>query len=132
MTNRLVFVALALAYLSFAQRRVDPRNSYYRVIAVVPIIGSGTPTDPKRPEYAPWPASQGPNGIIGFYCEPTDDGKSVVVEFVAQSRMGFQALLGDKSITLFEKGRATSANINAVIQRVRRDFDIDKFGMVMP
>jgi len=98
----------------------------------VPLVGGGAATDPKRPEYAPWPASQDPNGIIAFYFEPTDDGRSAVVEFVARNRTAFQALFNDNRITLFEKGKASTATINAAIQQVRRDFSVDQFGMVMP
>ena len=57
MGQRLLYGLLALTLVVCAQRRVDPKNSYNRVIAVVPLTGSGTPVDPKRPKYAPWPLS---------------------------------------------------------------------------
>jgi len=48
--------------------KVDARNSYNRVIAVVPIVGKGTVADPKRPKYVPWPPAKGqsPTDIIGY------------------------------------------------------------------
>lgn len=125
-------LTLALTFVVCAQRRVDPRNAYNRVIAVVPLIGSGTAADPKRPEYAPWPVSQDPNGIIGFIFEATDDGKSAVVEFVAQNRVAFGALLADRTIQVFEKGSASKAAIENAIKQARKDFSLDSFGMVMP
>ena len=67
MLQRLVCAVLVLASFSFAQRRVDPRNTYFRIVCIVPLVGSGTAADPIRPQYAPWPASQDPNGIISFY-----------------------------------------------------------------
>src|SRR5207253_6132038 len=73
MTRRLLFGLLALSLVVSAQRRVDPKNSYVRVIGIVSLIGKGTADDPKRPQYAPWPASPDPNGIIGFFFQPTDD-----------------------------------------------------------
>jgi hypothetical protein len=115
-----------------AQRRVDPRNSYTRVIAVVPFTGSGMAADPKRPKYAPWPASENQTGIIAFFYVPTDDGKSAVAEFVARNRTAFSALLGDKSVQTYEEGRTTKSAIEAAVRQVRKDFDLDKFGMVMP
>jgi hypothetical protein len=123
---------LALAFVVCAQRRVDPRNTYHRVICVVPLVGTGTAADPKRPQYAPWPASQNSKGIIAFYFEPTDDGKSAVAEFVAQDGAALLPLLNDKSIQAFEKGTAPQATVEAAIQQVRKDFSLEAFGMVMP
>jgi hypothetical protein len=132
MSQRLLTGVLALALVVCAQRRVDPRNTYHRIICVVPLEGSGTSADPTRPKYAPWPVSQDPAGIIGFYFEPTDDGKSAVVEFIAQNRAALQTVLNDKTIQAFEKGMASQATIDAAIQPFRKDFSLETFGMVMP
>jgi hypothetical protein len=132
MSQRLLLGVLALTLLASAQRRVDPRNSYSRVIAVVPLTGSGTAADPKRPKYAPWPVSQSIDGIIGFVFEPTDDGKSAVVEFVAQNRAALSSLLADKTIQVYQKGAVSKAAIETAIKQVRKDFSLESFGMVMP
>ncbi len=58
MGQGLLVVVLAVTCLLCAQRRVDPRNSYHRMICVVPLTGAGTAADRKRPKYAPWPVSQ--------------------------------------------------------------------------
>ncbi len=76
MFQRLTIAVVILAGVLFSQRRVDPHYTYNRVIGIVPIIGTGTASDPKRPKYAPWPPSRDPNGITGYYAVPTDDGKS--------------------------------------------------------
>lgn len=123
-------LALFLASTALAQRAVDPRYTYNRVIGVVPLVGAGTPADPKRPQYAPLVSD--PNAIAAFYFEPTDDGNSAVVEFVAQNRSAFAALLANRALTLFEKGRVPKAQIETAIRRARKDFDLDKFGLVMP
>jgi hypothetical protein len=132
MSQRLLLGMLALVLVVCAQRRVDPRNTYNRVIAVVPLTGSGTAADPKRPKYAPWPASPNPNGILGFIFEPTDDGKSAVVEFVAQNHAAFSVLLADKTIQIYQKGALSKSAIESAIKQVRKDFSLDSFGMVMP
>ncbi|HEV2446759.1 MAG TPA: hypothetical protein VGS58_12590, partial [Candidatus Sulfopaludibacter sp.] len=75
-TLRIAACLLAFVCLSFPQRRVDPKNTYNRIICVVPLTGKGTASDPRRPEYAAWPVSQAPNGIIAFSFVPSDDGKS--------------------------------------------------------
>jgi hypothetical protein len=132
MSKRLIVGLLSFVCLLSAQRRVDPRNTYNRIMAVVPITGKGIAADPKRPEYAPWPASQDPNGIIGFYWIPTDDGKSAIVEFVARNRAAFSPLFNDKSIQVYEKGRVTREIIEAAMKAFRKDFDYEKNGLVMP
>ena len=132
MSQRLLLGLLALTLVVCAQRRVDPRNTYNRLIAVVPLTGGGTAADPKRPKYAPWPVTTNANGILGFVFEPTDDGKSAVVEFVAQNRVAFSVLLADKTIQVFQRGSASKSSIETAIKQVRRDFSLDSFGMVMP
>lgn len=132
MACRMIVFILALASMMPAQRRVDPRFTYSRVICVVPFTGSGTAADPKRPEYAPWPVAQIPSGIIAFSWVPSDDGQHAIVEFVANNRSAFQAIFNDQTITVFEKGRATKAAIEAALQQYRKSFNLDQFGTVMP
>src|SRR5436190_18571722 len=69
----LLFAAMTAANL-YGQMPVDSRNLYERVWAVVPMIGSGTYHDPKRPLYAPLPAANaaeraaaGRSGILCFH-----------------------------------------------------------------
>jgi hypothetical protein len=116
MNRKLCLGLLVLAAVVCAQHRVDPRNIYNRVICVVPLIGSGTPADPKRPMYAPWPPSQDPNGILAFSFQPTDDGKRVVVEFVARNRAAFDAIFHNKTITVFEKRPHRSRRYRRIYQ----------------
>ena len=132
MSPRVLLLLLVLAFVTSAQRRVDPKFTYSRVICVVPFVGQGTAADPKRPEYAPWPASTNPTGIVGFSFLPSDDGKSAVVEFVAYQRAAFQAIFNDKSITAFELGFVSKATIETAIQQYRKSFNLDTFGVVMP
>jgi hypothetical protein len=46
LSRRLTLALLIFAAVLPAQRRVDPRYSFHRVIAVVPLVGSGTAQDP--------------------------------------------------------------------------------------
>jgi hypothetical protein len=43
----------AKTFATITPRRVAPESAYARVYCIVPIIGSGTPADPKRPMFAP-------------------------------------------------------------------------------
>jgi hypothetical protein len=137
---------LLFVVCSFGQRRVDPKNLYHRIICVTPLIGSGSANDPVRPKYAPWPlpvqqspalpaagtAPRQPSGILAYYYLPSDDGRLAIVEFVARSRTAFQPIVNDATIQVFEKGRVSRFSIEAALQKYRKNFSLDQFGMVMP
>jgi len=108
---------------------------YERVLAIVPVIGSGTPNDPKRPLYAP-PAHSGTptsrTGIIGFTYVLSDDGNFALVEFVAQNHSAFATILADTTIQTFLKGRDQQAAIVAAFSKLKKNFNIDHFGVRLP
>src|SRR5258706_10898276 len=125
----------ALAFLLFVslapcQHRVDSKNSYNRIIAVVPLVGAGTPKDPRRPQYAPWPLSKARTrtDILSYSHTISDDGRFALVEFVAQDRKAFQALFDDKTVKVFEKGKDKKDDIDKELKKFKKDFDLDKFG----
>jgi len=134
MIKRISVASLLLAASIFGQYRVDSRNTYSRIACVVPLVGSGTAADPKRPQYAPWPppAAGTRTGIIGFSFLASDDGKFALVEFVARDRSAFQAILNDKTLKIFEKGKDKLPDIEAAFKLLKKDFDISNFGTVMP
>jgi len=98
------------------------------------MIGKGTPADPRRPQYAPWPPNPHGTrtGIIAFNHQVSDDGKSALVEFIARDRSAFAAILADKSLKVFEKGKDKKADIELELKKYKKDFDLSKFGMVHP
>lgn len=112
---------------------VDARHRYYRVICVVPLIGSGSRKDPQRPLYVPALAGQGPpmSGIIGFQQVLTDDKKFAIVEYVAADKKALDPILNDKSLKVFEKGKHSRQVIEQELKLVRKDFDLSKFGMAV-
>ena len=130
----LACISSAMGSLS-AQHKVDPRNMYERLITIVPLTGKGTLEDPKRPLYAPTPAQMNPTsrtGIIGYTHVESDDGKFALVEFVARDRSAFQQILADPTITTSLKGKDDPAKIVAAFQKLKKDFDINKFGVRVP
>ena len=112
---------------------VDTKNRYHRVICVVPLIGSGTRKDPKRPLYVPAPTGQGATmgGIIAFQQIPTDDKKFVIVEYVAADMKALDPILNDKSLKVFEKGKHSRQVIEQELKLVRKDFDLSLFGITV-
>jgi len=127
-----VAVLCFVAALS-AQRRVDPRYSYHRVIAVVPLVGSGTPQDPIRGKYVPTAQTAGSpgTGIIAFAVELSDDRTRAIVELVALQRATLVPILADHSILVFEKGVAKNSDIESAIQPFRKGFSLLSFGVAV-
>jgi hypothetical protein len=152
-----VVCLLASFSAAIAQPRVDPRNMYERVIVIVPMIGQGTETDPRRPMYAPvvseaatspsatvsssTPAPSAPTpatpllgspDIIGYAMVESDDGTSAIVEFVARNRAVFQNILADTTIKVFLKGRDSRQLAEAAFQKLKPTFSIQSFGVKVP
>jgi hypothetical protein len=139
---------LALAVLSAQQapqaqrsvvprRKVDPRNTYHRIICVVPIVGSGTRDDPRRPAYAPLPVAGkavSRSGIIGFSALESDDKKFALVEFVAADPAVFRPILADKAVIAFEKGKASAAraSVEPQLQKFKKNFTLDQLQVMVP
>lgn len=117
-----------------AQYRVDAANMYERVMAIVPLIGKGTITDPKRPMYAPAPSSVPPTqrtGILAYSYVLSDDGQFALVQFVARDRASLSTILADTTITSFLMGRDSRAAVQAAFTAIKKDFNFDTFGRVI-
>jgi len=102
---------LFLVTTAFAQQRTEARVAFERLVAIVPMIGSGTYDDPRRPAYVPEHLLPGrgpvaetaafatarakgeaPRAIVGFHYEPSDDGQFALVEFEATHPAAFDPL----------------------------------------
>jgi hypothetical protein len=128
-------LAVCLVCNALGQRSVDPRNLYERLLCIVPMTGSGSWTDPKRPLYAPSPAQMNPasrTGIIGFTHVLSDDGQSALVEFVARDAAAFAPILADKGIKSFRKGKDKREDIETEFRKHKKDFSFDHFGVRTP
>jgi hypothetical protein len=125
---------LVFASLGYAQHRVDSQNTYSRVICVVPLVGSGTPADPKRPQYAPWPLSRSRSrtDILAYSHQISDDGRFALVEFVARDRRAFLAIFNDKTLKVFEKGKDKKDDIEKELKNFKKDFDLNQFATRVP
>ncbi len=133
-----VFLTVSIAIsisLAFGQHaKVDARNTYERLWAVVPIVGSGTVDDPLRPKWAPLVSAQDPQsrtGILGYQFIKGDDGLALV-EFVGANRAAFRDLLTDSSIIVFLKGRDARVLMEAEFLKHKKNFDFARFGVRMP
>ena len=132
---------LATALCLPAQHKVDTRQLYERLYCVVPMVGTGTWADPKRPLYAPSPAQMNPasrTGIIGFTHVLSDNGQFALVEFVARDAKAFDRILADVSLNLntsvkaFRKGKDKREDIEAEFRKHKKDFSFEHFGLRAP
>jgi hypothetical protein len=125
----------AMAITTYGQPRVDPRNMYERVLAIVPIVGTGLAEDIKRPMYAPTLGEMRPNaatGIIGYTYVESDDHRFALVEFVARDHAALLPILNDPFIKAFLKGRDKREDIEKEFKRHKADFSFEHFGVRMP
>jgi hypothetical protein len=129
-----VIVATIPAYLQ--EQVADPRQTYERVLCVVPMTGAGTWADPRRPMFAP-ARSANPtdrSGILAFTFVHSDDGLLAIVELVARDRAALKPVLESSraDVRAFEKGRRPAAAIEQEFRRYRRDFELKSFGVPLP
>ena len=129
-----VFVGIVVSIPAYSQRKVAPENLYHRVWAVVPVVGSGTMADPKRPLYAPSPASTAQmaarTGIVSFTSVLSDDGKFALVEFAAVDPAALDFIRNDTraDVTKFEKGKVSEATVVQEFRKYKKGFDLRRFG----
>lgn len=134
LSRRLTTVFIVFAASLPSQLRVDPKNSYYRVIAVVPFVAgaSGTPNWPKHVPVAT-ESGRSATGIIAFACERSDDGKLAIIELVGVNRAALAEVLGDHApgVLVFEKNRVARQDIESAIQPFRKGFSLSSFGVAV-
>lgn len=139
MTRRLLLALAALLFLTapaFPQHAVNLADTYERVLAVVPMVGSGTDSDPLRPMFAPAPSAVNPSrdGIIAYQFVASEDGKTALVEFVATSSQAFAEILDSKDagVKVFKKGKDTKDDIEKEFKKYRKDFNLNQFFVRVP
>jgi hypothetical protein len=119
--------------------RVDPGQMYYRIYARVPIVGTGTKGDPKRPMFAPVTPQTAPSGpaaaaavhtgILGYTMLISDDGNWALCEFVGATPKDLQVITSaaGPNVVVFERGTSTVAQIEADFQQYMKGFTFASF-----
>ncbi len=126
---------------AFAQHRVDPGSMYARIYAIVPMVGSGTWEDPRRPMFAPVPHQMTPGsrtGFIAFNHVESDDGNVALIEIVAANRLELSKITAQISaaavpgLQLFGRSTTSAVTVQSAFQLLKKNFDITKFRVVVP
>lgn len=143
--SRCAAIAALVCLGCLAQRRLEPEQMYERIICVVPMIGKGTPEDPRRPMFTPADpvkdaddrkatltakgesADEPDKGIIAFSALPSDDGKFAIVEFVAKDRRAFKEILETTrpDVQSFRRDRASREALTNELKKFKRDLNLD-------
>lgn len=113
-----------------AQQKVELRDFGERVVCIVPVVGEGTPKDPKRPLFVPLPGKEmEESGILSFSFELASNGQVALVEFVAKDRSALKPILESKrtDIKVLERGKFTKEDLEREFRQHKPDFDADKF-----
>jgi hypothetical protein len=138
----LTFLFAASSSQLFAQHKVQMRNMYERLYLVVPMVGSGTAADPRRPMYVPPAAAPradvdaqpADSGIIAFAFQESDDGQYAVVELVARDPGAFKPILEDREprVKIFRKGKDKREDIETEFRKHIKGFDLDSLVVSVP
>jgi len=134
-----VAVSATAAVRRDSVHRVDTGQMYHRVYARVPIVGTGTKGDPKRPMFAPVTPQTPPlgtaaaaavhTGILGYTMLISDNGQWALCEFVGATPKDLQVITSaaSASVVVFERGTSSIAEIEADFQQYLKGFTFASF-----
>jgi len=112
-------------------RLVDPGLTYQHIYARVPLIGSGTKNDPKRPMFVA-PPSQAPTatnhtGILAYQMQISDDGNWALCEFVGATPQDLAQITKstNASVKVFERNKSTLADVLADFTQYKANFSFN-------
>ena len=152
----LVVCFAASIVAAIAQQRLDAGRMYERIYAIVPMVGTGTEADPKRPMFLPTPqqirsqiqseAQAGiRTGIIAFASVVSDDGNSALVEIVTATKTDMAALkaqiatqmaapaaTSSPNIQVFDRSATSPTDVQAAFSALKKGFDISALRVVVP
>src|SRR4051812_19763401 len=111
-----------LAAALWPQSSFSQRQSGEHLLAVVPLTGSGTYQDPRRPLFAPAPnAARNANGILAYSWEPSDDGRFAIVEFVATNPAALRSIAADSRVVkAFDRGKHRKDEVEKELKKYRK------------
>jgi hypothetical protein len=128
-----------LVQLGFSAPPAAPTARYERIICVVPLVGTGTYHDPRRPMFTPPLGSAAtalpggaarslgfldPAQVLGYASVLTDDGQHAIVQFVARDRAAFRPMLtaDPNLVQVFERGRLPGPALLQQLQKLKKHF----------
>lgn len=148
-----LFLLLLIKILSAQNLRVPVEALGERLLAVVPLIGTGTPTDPWRPKHtplalnpavlqalardgkaAPLPSDKHEDRIAAekttirsYAFLPSSDGKRAIVEYVARDRAAFAGIIADREVEILDRKKLEDPAELERIRKIRPGFEPNTF-----
>jgi hypothetical protein len=125
MTGPMVFAILALCFVLPAQ---NPRlnGGGAKTWMVVPMIGAGTYSDPRRPAFVR-------EAGVPFQMQLSDDGTMALVEVTGRTPLELKRLEDrvktDARARVFQAGKDTLSGVVTEFRKYKRDFDPESFGV---
>src|SRR5258708_40078275 len=118
------FVLLLSSGLCAQQRPLAFGGTSDRAFIAVPMVGTGTWADPKRPAYVK-------EAGLSVRYHLSDDGKMALAEVSGRSRAQLAAfektLKSDTRAQFYAPGRHTLATVVVEFKKLKKDFDPDSF-----
>jgi hypothetical protein len=131
----LIAFSFSSASAIYSRPRVSPQNSYERLIAIVPMIGTGAPEDPRRPMFTPANGVDGSRqGLLGFSFQISDDENYALVEFVGMNRAAFKEILAEakSGVKIFQRGKFKKEDLATAWGLHKREFNLENLGVRLP
>ena len=95
------------------------------MLLVVPMVGSGTLEDPKRPAFVR-------EAGVAYRYQLSDDGASAIVEAAPRGPLEAQKLENntktDARVKVFKPSRDKRETVDVELKKLKKDFDLDSFG----
>lgn len=118
---------LCLAASGLCQSRVSPEHRGERAMLVVPITGSGSWDDPRRPAFDSLTTT--PGGLLEWSWIPSDDGAYAIVTVAAKHRAALTPLLNDRRVVAkVEHGKGNRQQAEAAIRAYKKNYRFDRAG----
>jgi len=117
-------------------RPVNPLNTHFRVVAIVPMVGRGVQDDLRKPMLTELP------GVVAWRAEVSDDGQFALVEIVMKERrltdavfthpgLG-QARAQNPNLKAERKENGRAGDVFAEFAKMKRGFRPERFGVAVP
>ena len=125
--GRALLCALTVVLCLNAASQPGGNLKFQRVIAVVPMVGSGIPDDPYRPMFCPSAsdlataaANRQPLPRLACSSEVGDDGKTAIVEFTELDGHALRAIRQSKApgVTIYELNSLSPAALETELKAV--------------
>jgi len=134
--GRTLLCAMTVVLCLNAAAQPGGNLKFQHIIAVVPMVGAGTYSDPKRPMFCPSPAEMSAlteggkrPWLLSYHLELGDDGETAIVEFTGPDRPSLNVILQstDPRVTIYEPNKISLDSLKQALQKVKATFDLERF-----